>query len=392
MTSPSRPGCRWNRRATLAVLAAGLLTACGRRAEAVAPHAGKVEVGVVTAVPTDVPLVHELQGRASAYRVAEVRARVNGVVLKRLFAEGSEVRTGQPLFQIDPAPYEAALDSARATLARAQANREFQRLQEGRYEQLVSADVVSKQDYTSVVAAHGASEADVAAGTAAVRLASINLGYTLVRSPVSGKIGRAAVTEGAYVQQGPATALATVQQLDPIYVDLTQSSDELRRMRQRIDSGEIRSEQGEVSATVVFEDGSEYPYKGKLQFSDVTVDQGTGSVVLRAIVANPERALLPGMFLRARLEQGVTPQAILVPQAALARDPTGVATVMVVDPEKKVEVRRVRTDRANGNDWVVTEGLKSGDQIIVDGLQKISPGSEVVAVAAVPKTATTGPR
>ena len=392
MTSPSRPGCRWNRRATLAVLAAGLLTACGRRAEAVAPHAGKVEVGVVTAVPTDVPLVHELQGRASAYRVAEVRARVNGVVLKRLFAEGSEVRTGQPLFQIDPAPYEAALDSARATLARAQANREFQRLQEGRYEQLVSADVVSKQDYTSVVAAHGASEADVAAGTAAVRLASINLGYTLVRSPVSGKIGRAAVTEGAYVQQGPATALATVQQLDPIYVDLTQSSDELRRMRQRIDSGEIRSEQGEVSATVVFEDGSEYPHKGKLQFSDVTVDQGTGSVVLRAIVANPERALLPGMFLRARLEQGVTPQAILVPQAALARDPTGVATVMVVDPDKKVEVRRVRTDRANGNDWVVTEGLKSGDQIIVDGLQKISPGSEVVAVAAAPKTATTGPR
>ena len=382
----------WNRRAALAVLAAGLLTACGRRAEAVAPHSGKVEVGVVTATPTDVPLVHELQGRASAYRVAEVRARVNGVVLKRLFAEGSEVRTGQPLFQIDPAPYEAALDSAKATLARAQANREFQRLQEARYEQLITADVVSKQDYTSVVAAHGASEADVAAGTAAVRLASINLGYTLVRSPVSGKIGRAAVTEGAYVQQGPATLLATVQQLDPVYVDLTQSSDELRRLRERIDGGEIRSEQGEVSATVVFEDGSEYPHKGKLQFSDVTVDQGTGSVVLRAIVANPERALLPGMFLRARLEQGVTPQAILVPQAALARDPTGVATVMVVDPDKKVEVRRVRTDRANGNDWVVTEGLKSGDQIIVDGLQKISPGSEVVAVAAAPKTATTGPR
>jgi len=380
----------WNRRAALAVLAAGLLTACGRRAEAVAPHSGKVEVGVVTAAPTDVPLVHELQGRASAYRVAEVRARVNGVVLKRLFDEGSEVRTGQPLFQIDPAPYEAALDSARATLARAQANREFQRLQEARYEQLISADVVSKQDYTSVVAAHGASEADVASGTAAVRLASINLGYTLVRSPVSGKIGRAAVTEGAYVQQGPATLLATVQQLDPIYVDLTRSSDELRRLRQRIDSGEIRSEQGEVSATVVFEDGSEYPHKGKLQFSDVTVDQGTGSVVLRAIVANPERALLPGMFLRARLEQGVTPRAILVPQAALARDPTGVAIVMVVDPEKKVEVRRVRTDRANGNDWVVTEGLKGGDQIIVEGLQKISPGAEVVAVVAAPKTATTG--
>jgi len=382
----------WNRRAALAVLAAGLLTACGRRAEAVAPHSGKVEVGVVTATPTDVPLVHELQGRASAYRVAEVRARVNGVVLKRLFDEGSEVRTGQPLFQIDPAPYEAALDSAKATLARAQANREFQRLQEARYEQLITADVVSKQDYTSVVAAHGASEADVAAGTAAVRLASINLGYTLVRSPVSGKIGRAAVTEGAYVQQGPATLLATVQQLDPIYVDLTQSSDELRRLRERIDSGEIRSEQGEVSATVVFEDGSEYPHKGKLQFSDVTVDQGTGSVVLRAIVANPERALLPGMFLRARLEQGVTPRAILVPQAALARDPTGVAIVMVVDPEKKVEVRRVRTARANGNDWVVTEGLKSGDQIIVEGLQKISPGTEVVAVAAAPKTATTGPK
>jgi membrane fusion protein (multidrug efflux system) len=382
----------WNRRAALAVLAAGLLTACGRRAEAVAPHSGKVEVGVVTATPTDVPLVHELQGRASAYRVAEVRARVNGVVLKRLFDEGSEVRTGQPLFQIDPAPYEAALDSAKATLARAQANREFQRLQETRYEQLITADVVSKQDYTSVVAAHGASEADVAAGTAAVRLASINLGYTLVRSPVSGKIGRAAVTEGAYVQQGPATLLATVQQLDPIYVDLTQSSDELRRLRERIDSGEIRSEQGEVSATVVFEEGSEYPHKGKLQFSDVTVDQGTGSVVLRAIVANPERALLPGMFLRARLEQGVTPRAILVPQAALARDPTGVAIVMVVDPEKKVEVRRVRTARANGNDWVVTEGLKSGDQIIVEGLQKISPGTEVVAVAAAPKTATTGPK
>ena len=382
----------WNRRAALAVLAADLLTACGRRAEAVAPHSGKVEIGVVTATPTDVPLVHELQGRASAYRVAEVRARVNGVVLKRLFDEGSEVRTGQPLFQIDPAPYEAALDSAKATLARAQANREFQRLQETRYEQLITADVVSKQDYTSVVAAHGASEADVAAGTAAVRLASINLGYTLVRSPVSGKIGRAAVTEGAYVQQGPATLLATVQQLDPIYVDLTQSSDELRRLRERIDSGEIRSEQGEVSATVVFEEGSEYPHKGKLQFSDVTVDQGTGSVVLRAIVANPERALLPGMFLRARLEQGVTPRAILVPQAALARDPTGVAIVMVVDPEKKVEVRRVRTARANGNDWVVTEGLKSGDQIIVEGLQKISPGTEVVAVAAAPKTATTGPK
>jgi len=369
-------------------LVALLATACGKQATATAAQRpSAVEVGVITVTWAAVPLTHELQGRTAAYRVAEVRARVNGIVLKRLFSEGSEVKANQPLFQIDPAPYQAALDSARASLARAAATREFARLQAARYEKLIAENVVSDQDYRNVIASHKTSEADVGSGRAAVELASINLGYTVVRSPVAGKIGRASVTEGAYVQQGQATLLATVQQLDPIYVDLTQSGDELLRLRRQLESGQLLSAApGEAAVTVLFDDGSEYPRKGRLQFSDVTVDQSTGSVVLRAIVPNPERNLLPGMFVRARLEEGVTPQAILVPQVGLTRDPSGRAIALVVNAQKKVEMRQVKTDRAAGNSWVVTDGLGSGDQVIVEGMQKVRPGSEVVAVAVAEKS------
>jgi membrane fusion protein (multidrug efflux system) len=369
--------------ATGAAAALALLAACGRSGAKPAPAAGPVEVGVVRLEPTAVTLTRELPGRTSAYRVAEVRARVNGIVLRRFFTEGSDVREGQKLFQIDPAPYQAALEGAKAALARAEVNVANARLQAKRNEELVEDRVVSRQEAENTTAAMKAAEADVAAARAAVQTAQINLGYTTVTSPVSGRIGRSAVTEGAYVQAGQATLLATVQQLDPVYVDLTQSTAELLKLRRDLESGKLQAAgTGRAKVRLVTEDGREYGAEGVLQFADVTVDPSTGSVALRALFPNPKGELLPGMFVRARLAEGVNPQAILVPQVAVTRDQKGLPTALVVNAQNKVERRQLVADRAVGDAWLVTSGVQAGDQVIVEGIQKVRPGADVNPVPA----------
>jgi membrane fusion protein (multidrug efflux system) len=368
--------------ATAAFLLAAL-AACGRPAGKTAMPAGPVEVGVVTLAPTAVTLTKELPGRTSAFRVAEVRARVNGIVQRRLFAEGSDVREGQPLFAIDPAPYQAALEGAKAQLARAEANAASARMQAERYTELVAENAVSRQEYESAMAGLKATEADVAAGRAAVQAAQINLGYTRVTSPVSGRIGRSAVTEGAYVQQAQATLLATVQQLDPMYVDLTQSSADASKLRRALADGKLQSAgRGQAKVRLVLEDGREYALPGTLQFADVTVDPSTGSIALRALFPNPRGELLPGTFVRARLDEGVNPEALLVPQQGVTRDQKGLPIALVVNAEGKVERRQLATERAVGDAWLVTGGLKTGDRVIVEGLQKVQPGAAVTAVPA----------
>jgi membrane fusion protein (multidrug efflux system) len=365
--------------AALALLA---LLGCGKKAAAPA-QTGPVEVGVVTLAPTAVTLNRELPGRTSAFKVAEVRARVNGIVLRRLFTEGSDVKQGQPLFTIDPAPYRASLESARAQLARAEATVANARLQAQRYGDLVKENAVSRQEYDNAMAALKASEADVSAGRAAVETARINLGYTSVTAPVSGRIGRSAVTEGAYVQAAQATLLATVQQLDPVYVDLTQSSADAMKLRRDLADGKLqKSEKGGARVKLLLEDGREYPVPGELQFTDVTVDPSTGSIALRALFPNPKGELLPNMFVRARLEEGVKPEALLVPQQAVTRDQKGQPVAMIVNAQKKVERRQLVTDRAVGDAWLVTAGVKAGEQVIVEGLQKVRPGADVNPVPA----------
>jgi len=338
---------------------------------------------VITVASSSVTLHRELPGRTTPFRVAEVRARVNGIVHKRLFDEGSDVKAGQVLFLIDPEPYEAALQSARASLARAQASAESARLLEERYAELLKDHAVSQQEYDNAAAAAKAAQAEVAAARAAVRTAEINLGYTRVTAPIAGRIGRAEVTEGAYVQAAQATLMAVVQQLDPIYVDLTQSTAELMRLRKQLEEGAlVRSGDG-AKVRILLEDGTVYPHEGELQFSDVTVNPSTGSVTIRALVPNPDGRLLPGMFVRAQLEEGTREGAILVPQIALRRDAQGKASVFVVGADGKVQTRAVVAPRAVGDRWLVTEGLEPGDQVIVEGLQKIRPGAQVKPVPAV---------
>lgn len=384
----ARGGRLWPRAAFLAAVGAAL--ACGKSATRAPPAQGPVEVGVVALAPKAVALTRELPGRVAPYRAAEVRARVNGIVLKRLFVEGSDVKAGQRLFEIDSAPYRAALASARAQLARAEANVASARLQAQRYSELVEAHAVSKQEYDNAMASQKAYEADVAAGRAAVETAAINLGYTSVTSPVSGRIGRSAVTEGAYVQASQATLLATVQQLDPAYVDVTQSSTELLRLKRDVERGTLeRAGKEGVKVALVLEDGGAYDLPGQLQFSDVTVDPSTGSVVLRALFRNPKGVLLPGMFVRARLEEAMNPQALLVPQQAVSRDQKGGASVLVVGADGKAELRRIDVGEAIENSWLVTAGLQPGDQVIVDGLQKVRPGAAVKPVPAGPPPQST---
>ncbi len=370
--------------AALVLLASALLFAAGCAKKAPPPAApAPIEVGVITVATQPVTLTRELPGRTSAFRVAEVRARVSGIVQKRLFTEGADVREGQALYQIDPAPYQAALDSARATLARAEANAASIRLAEQRSKQLLEAKAVSQQDYDNALAGLQAAEADIAAAKAAVQSAEINLGYTSVVSPVSGRIGRSQVTEGAYVQASSATLLATVQQLDPLYVDLAQSSAEVLRLRRALAEGKLqRTDSGEALVTLLLDDGAAYAQEGRLQFSDVTVDPSTSSITLRAIFPNPRGELLPGMFVRARLAEGSAPEAILVPQLAVTRNAQGDAVALVVDAESKVAQRIVKTPRAVGNQWLVSEGLAPGDQVIVENLQRIRPGALVKAVSA----------
>jgi membrane fusion protein (multidrug efflux system) len=359
-----------------------LLGATSVLASACTPHAKppppKPSVTVVDLHATAVSLTTELPGRVSAFRIAEVRPQVNGVVLKRLFKEGDLVGAGQQLYQIDPAPYQAALASARATLAHARAAVTAARLIAERYQALSEAHAVSRQDYDNAVATLEQDEADVASGAAAVRAAEINLAYTKVYSPISGRTGRSSVTEGALVTANQATSLLTVTQLDPVYVDLTQPSTTLVRLERELTAGEIRRVDGnQAPAQLLLEDGSHYERSGTLEFSEVTVDQGTGSVTLRAIFPNPQGLLLPGMFVRATIEEGVREGAILAPQQGITHAPNGTATAITVGANDTVEKRSVELDRALGNQWVVTRGLAAGDRLIVAGQQRVKPGMQV---------------
>ncbi len=342
------------------------------------------EVGVVTIEPRTVTLTDELPGRTSAFRIAEVRPQVSGILLKRSFTEGADVKAGQPLYQIDPRTYEANVNSAKASLAQAQATLASNRLKAQRYGALVKEQAISKQEADDALSVQRQNEAQVESAKASLRTAEINLAYTKVAAPISGRISRSMVTEGALVTADQTTALATINQLDPIYVDVTQSATDLLRLRRELDSGQLQRVQGENAAEVklMLEDGSAYARPGKLKFAEVSVDQGTGSVTIRAEFPNPDKLLLPGMFVRAQLQAGVRQNALLVPQQGVTRDIKGQPTAMVVNGEGKVEQRVLKTERTVGADWLVTDGLKAGDKVITEGLQKIRPGAAVTAKPA----------
>ncbi|MBS1170577.1 MAG: efflux transporter periplasmic adaptor subunit, partial [Burkholderiaceae bacterium] len=361
-----------------AVAISSIVAGCGEKNQG-GPRP-PTEVAVITVAPERMGITNELPGRLEANRVAQVRARVAGIVLKRMFKEGSEVKEGQVLFQIDPAPYQAALNSAKATLAKAEANLTQASLKLERYEPLVKINAISKQEYDEVVATHKQAKADVAAGKAAVTTANLNLGYARVTAPISGRIGRALVTEGALVGQGDATPLALIQQDDKMYVNLTQTGAEVAKLRQALKEGKLKAaSKNEAQVSLVMDDGSIYQKAGTLLFSDITVDESTGTVTLRAIFPNPDRALMPGTFVRARFQQGVNEQALAVPQQAVLRTNEG-ASVMVVGAEDKVEARTVTTASAIGDKWVIASGLKVGDRVIVEGLQKVRVGMPVKPV------------
>jgi membrane fusion protein (multidrug efflux system) len=365
--------------ATLALLS---LAACGPAKQA-APAPAPPQVSVITARRTSVPVSTELPGRTSAYLVAQVRARVDGIVQKRSFQEGADVKANQALYQIDPAPYRAALDSAQAARQKAEANLAAASSQAERYKILIGGNAVSKQAYDNAVAAQGQAAADVAAARAAVATASINLGYTSVMSPITGRSSVSQVTQGAYVQASAATLLTTVQQIDPIYVDLNQPSIAGLQLRRDVASGQVKlNGAGQAKVTLTLEDGSQYPLAGTLQFNGVTVDPNTGSVTVRAIFPNPKYVLLPGMFVHARIEQGVNDQAFLVPIAGVSHDPQGQATAFVVGADRKVVQRTLQAQDMAGGNWVVTAGLSEGDKVIVSGGQKVQAGMLVDASAA----------
>lgn len=372
-------------RGAAAALAALVLAACGNK-DAGAPAGGGMppaQVGVITVAPQAVGLAVELPGRLEAARIAQVRARAAGIVQKRLFREGGDVKAGQPLFQIDPAPYRATLESAQAALARSQANLAQATAQAERFKPLVEANAISKQDFVNAQAAQKIAEADVAAARAAVRTAQINLGYASVTAPISGRIGRALVTEGALVGAGEATQLALIQQIDPMFVNFTQSTGEVLRMRRALASGQLQraGNSGEaVAVRIVLDDGTEYAKPGRLLFTELSVDPTSGQVTLRAEVPNPDGFLLPGMYVRVRLVQAQLPSAILVPQQAVQRSNQG-DTVMVVGADSKPQPRPVKIGSAQNGHWVVLDGLKAGEQVIVDGFQKMMvPGAPVKPV------------
>jgi len=359
------------------------VTGCGEKNAAAQTPAGTPpppEVSIVTVAPERIVVTTELPGRLEATRVAQVRARVPGIVLKRVFREGSEVKAGDVLFRIDPGPFQASFNSTQAAVAKAEANLAQANLKVQRYKPLVETNAISKQEYDDALTAQKQAGADLASAKAAQETARLNLGYATVTAPISGRIGRAQVTEGALVGQGEATPLASIQQLDPIYVNLTQSSSELLQLQRAMASGRLKSVgKDKARVTLVSEDGTPYPQSGKLLFSDVAVDESTGAVTLRAEFPNPDRALLPGMYVRARLEQAVSENAIMVPQQAVQRAPTG-ASVMLVGQDGKVTPQPVKADTAQGNSWIVSEGLKPGDRVIVEGFQKTKPGAVVKPV------------
>lgn len=369
-----------------AVLAAALLAACGQKSEPAAGGAAPppAEVGVITVAPQPIGLATELPGRLEASRVAQVRARAAGILQKRVFTEGSDVKAGQLLFQIDAAPYQAALASAQAALVRSQANLTQAKALAERYKPLVEANAISKQDYINAVATQKTAEADVASAKAGVQTAQINLGYAAVTAPISGRIGRALVTEGALVGQGEATQLATIQQINPMYVNFTQSSSDVLRLRKAIESGKFKRAGGDgASVRVLLDDGSDYGATGTLLFSDLTVDATSGQITLRASVPNPAGLLLPGMYVRVRLEQAQAEAGIVVPQQAVTRGTDG-DKVMVVAPDGKVTPRSIKVGSSVRGQWVVLEGLKPGEQVMVDGFQKLRGDAPVKAVPWTP--------
>ncbi len=340
------------------------------------------EVGVITVTPTTVGLSNELPGRLEASRVAQVRARVAGILQKRLFREGSDVKAGQALFSIDSAPYRATADSAKAQVARSEATVAQASATVERYKPLVEANAISKQDYANAVAAQKQAEADRSVARAAARSAQINLGYAEVRSPINGRIGRSLVTEGALVGQGEATPLAVVQQIDPLYINFTQSTAEVLRLRRALASGKVQASGNGQAAEVrvLLEDGSDYRHPGKLLFTDQTVDPTSGQVTLRAELPNPERLLLPGMYVRVRLQQAEVSNAVLLPQQAVTRAETG-DTVLVVGADNKPQPRKIKIASSQDNQWLVTDGLQAGEKVIVSGFQKMMvPGAPVKPV------------
>ena len=366
----------------LAGIAGGLLlNGCGKTQPAAAPPPSPPEVGVVVIQPQRVALTTELPGRTTAYLTAEVRPQVTGIIQSRLFTEGSDVKAGQALYQIDPASYRAAHASARAALSRAEAGLVSVRLKSERYGQLVKINAVSQQDYDDAHAALMQAEADVEAAKAALESARINLAYTRVTAPISGRIGRSTVTSGALVTANQVAALSTIQNLGSMYVDVTQSNAELLKLKQNLASGLLK--QGGASQArvkLILEDGSAYPLPGALKFSEVTVDQSTGSITLRATFPNPKQILLPGMFVRAILEEGISENAILIPQRGVTRNSKGEAVALVVGAGEKAEQRPIKVSRTVGDTWLVSDGMKAGDRVIVEGLQKARPGTTVKAV------------
>ena len=370
------------------IVAAGVLTGllilggCGPSSNTGKPPGGGTpEVAVVTIQPTQVAITTELTGRTSAYLVAEVRPQVGGIIQKRLFTEGADVKAGQELYRIDAAPYQAVLDNARAALGRSKANLSTISLKAERMRELAADKAVSQQEYDDAAAALKQTEADIQFWKATVETARINLGYTTVKAPISGRIGKSGVTEGALVTAQQPLPLATIQQLNPMYVDVPQSSAEVLRLRSRIEDGRL-SHNGRIrdSVRLTLEDGANYPLEGVLQFRDVTVDPTTGSVILRIVFPNPKGVLLPGMFVRAVVEEGVNPRALLIPQQAVMRDPKGNPLTLIVDSQGKVTQRPLTLDRALGDQWLVSSGLAAGEQVIVEGVQKVRPGATVKAV------------
>lgn len=374
----TKPG---NRLFVAAVLSMGvLLGGCGEKTDAAPQPQAPPEVGVIVVQPQKVSLTTELSGRTSAHLIAEVRPQVGGIIQKRLFTEGSDVKAGEVLYQIDPASYRAAHNSAKAALARAEANFGSIRLKEERYRELVKINAISQQEYDDASAALKQARAEVEAARAALETASIHLAYTSVKAPISGRIGRSSVTTGALVTASQAAPLAVIQQLDPVYVDVTQTTSELLRLKQALASGLLKSNGDRAKVRLLLEDGSSYPLPGTLKFSDVTVEPSTGSVALRTSFPNPDNLLLPGMFVRALLEEGVNEQAILVPQRGVTRNPAGHAMVMVVGAEEKVEQRLITVARTVGDQWLVSDGLQAGDRVILEGIQKARPGTVVTTV------------
>ena len=352
------------------------LSACRSGSQGAFPPQGPTEVGVVTLQPQDVALTTELPGRTTAYLIAEVRPQVGGILLKRLFEEGSEVKAGQPLYQIDSAPY-------RAALARNEASLESARLLSERYERLIQHHAISQQERDDA-------RSQYLQAKASTDSARIDLGYTLITAPISGRIGRSSVTQGALMTANQTTAMATVQQLDPIYVDVVQPSTSILRLKDDLASGRLKATpDGQVEVRLQLEDGKPYPLAGKLKFGEVTVDEGTGAVALRAVFPNPDGTLMPGMFVRAQLQEGVRSQALLVPQRGVTRDNNGQATALVVGSDGKAQLRQLTVERTVGTDWLVSSGLKAGDRVIVDGVQNVKPGAVVKAVPATDATDAT---